>query len=333
MIDFIFTLDYEIYGDGTGSLKECVLEPARSLFSLFQKRAARFVVFVEAAEIEVIHRQKADPAIAAVIEQVKEFYGHGYEIGLHLHPQWYNAKLDNSGWILDRSEYNLCLLSEERVRQVVDRSISFLKRVLDYDYSPISFRAGNWLFQPTRTAAKVLYDFGLRVDSSVFKGGVLPEHGVDYRPALRNGWFWRFTEEVNVPEPKGFLLEIPIYTRMVPFWKMVTFKRLAAHQRPASYAAPAKGRLPVGFTKAFSGLKYPEKLDFCRMTRKEIKSMLERLIREDKFSPSDYRPIVAIGHTKDLTEIRSIDYLINFLIDKGILITDFRSAYAKCLKA
>ena len=66
MIECIFTVDYEIYGNGEGSLRELVLEPAEKLKIIFRKHNARFVVFVEAAELEIIGSERADQAIGLV---------------------------------------------------------------------------------------------------------------------------------------------------------------------------------------------------------------------------------------------------------------------------
>ena len=52
MIERIFTIDYEIYGNGEGSLKELVYDPAQELKTLFDQAEAKFVVFVEAAELQ-----------------------------------------------------------------------------------------------------------------------------------------------------------------------------------------------------------------------------------------------------------------------------------------
>ena len=60
MIECIFTLDYEIYGNGTGSLRDHVLEPAQRLREIFDKKKARFVNFVEVAEFERIDRCGSD---------------------------------------------------------------------------------------------------------------------------------------------------------------------------------------------------------------------------------------------------------------------------------
>ena len=66
MIECIFTIDYEIYGNGEGSLRELVYEPAENLRTIFKKWNARFVVFVEVAELEMIEAECADPDIDLV---------------------------------------------------------------------------------------------------------------------------------------------------------------------------------------------------------------------------------------------------------------------------
>src|SRR5258708_6663645 len=157
MIECIFTLDYEIYGDGGGSLMELVYEPTRRLMAVFQKWGVRFVAFIEVAEFEKIEQCRTDDAIMQVRSQIRELYREGFEIGLHLHPQWCNAQYHDNRWILNYSEYNLCTLPRERIAEIVERSIAYLRGVLgDQAFAPLAFRAGNWLFQPSRNAGLVL---------------------------------------------------------------------------------------------------------------------------------------------------------------------------------
>ena len=241
MIECIFTIDYEIYGNGEGSLKELVFEPAKRLKTIFDEAGEKFVVFVEAAELEKIDTCRTDPAIDQVKDQIREFHQDGFEIALHLHPQWCNARYENRKWNLDYTEYNLCTLPEKRIAEIVDRSIAYLRDVLSApDFTPLSFRAGNWLFQPTASAARVLAERGIKIDSSVFKGGRQHRHHLDYRRAIKNGYYWMFGDDVTIPDPAGPLFEIPIYTKLVPFWKMATSKRLGLHHKGASSVAHQK---------------------------------------------------------------------------------------------
>lgn len=328
MIDFIFTIDYEIYGNGQGSLRELIYEPAERLIAIFRKWNARFVVFAEVAELEMIETQGTDDAIGLVKQQLRDFYSENFELGLHLHPQWYNGECKRGIWHLDYREYNLCTLSKPRITQIVDRSIAYFRKILDVaNFIPLSFRAGNWLFQPTKTAAEVLSELGLKIDSSVFKGGLQHQHKLDYRTALKNGYFWKFADDVNVPAPEGVMLELPIHTCMVRPWQMFTSKRIGLQQKASSTEQSRK----IKFYRLMDFMRFsqPLKLDFCRMTKDELIRMMGRVIKEDQENPSLYRPIVAIGHTKDLVDFETVDFFLSYLKSNNIPVTTFNKAYEK----
>lgn len=332
MIECIFTLDYEIRGDGHGALADLVYEPAQRLRELFLRRGARFVTFVEAAELERIETLGADPAIDLVRQQIRDLLRDGFETALHLHPQWCNALYEHGRWILDFSEYNLCTLAEARITQIVERSLDYLRYLVDVPrFTPLSFRAGNWLFQPTQPAARVLSQNGLRVDSSVFKGGVQRRAGLDYRRSLKNGNYWRFESDVNAPDPQGSLIEVPIYAAVVPLWKMVTKKRTAFRNNLGPGAQNSADRLRR--LSDFLRLRYPLKLDFCRMTVRELTWVMERIIREDREDLDTLRPVVAIGHTKELLDFATVEEFLAYLEINRIGIATFADLYSQLSRA
>jgi hypothetical protein len=329
MIECIFTIDYEIYGNGEGSLRKLVYEPTRHLKRIFDQSGVKCVFFVEASELEIIEKSGTDPVVHDVRKQVEELYQDGHEIALHLHPQWYNARYENGGWVLDYDEYNLCLLPEKRIAEIVDRSIAYLRAVLgDPDYRPTSFRAGNWLFQPTMPAAKVLSERGVKIDSSVFKGGVQHQYGLDYRPSIKNGDFWKFKDDVNEPDPNGPILEFPIYTKRVPFWKMITGKRLGLQRQSSSGAQTSAQKRNRLLDRA--RFWYPLKFDFCRMTMSELIGIVDSVHSMDQKEPAFLRPLVAIGHTKDLVDFETVELFLSYLDKKGIPVTTFQEVYKKC---
>ncbi len=329
MIECIFTIDYEIYGNGEGSLMDLIYKPAEKLVAIFRRWSARFVVFVEVAELEMIEAERTDSDIDSVKHQIRDLYKDGFEIGLHLHPQWYKGRHANGRWILDYKEYNLCKLPREQITLIVDRSIAYIRGLLDVaDFTPFSFRAGNWLFQPTRDVAEILAEKGLKVDSSVFKGGLQYNHGLDYRQACKNGYYWRFHNDVNVNDPDGLLMEFPTYSLMVPSWKMITPKRVGMGRKSPSFPLPGVRNFMRYLD--FLRFKYPLKLDFCRMTFVELANMMDNIIQEDQKDPNLFRPIVAIGHTKDLVDFETVEAFLSYLSDRGVMVSTFGEAYRRC---
>jgi peptidoglycan/xylan/chitin deacetylase (PgdA/CDA1 family) len=328
MIDCIFTLDYEIYGNGYGRLKDLVYEPADRLRKIFDEANAKLVVFVEAAELEMIAAYRSDHYIDAVQRQVQDLYEAGHEIGLHLHPQWYNGQFRNGEWKLHYAEYNLCTLPRERIAELVIRAIAYLRRVVQDDvFTPVSFRAGNWLFQPTATAAAVLAENGIKVDTSVFRGGCQREHGLDYRRTPRDLYFWRFKDDVTRSDPWGILLEMPIHTRVVPFWKMISRRRVGLGGK-APTMRPDMSRWSR--LADFCRVMYPLKLDFCRMTWKEATAQIDAALRQDAEMPDAYRPLVAIGHTKDAIDLTMLRDFLQYLREHSIHVSTLVAAHKRC---
>jgi len=334
MIECIFTIDYEIYGNGQGSLRELVFEPARKLIAVFEEWNVRFVNFVEVAELQKIEAASTDEASADVRRQIREMFIRGFEIALHLHPQWCKASFQNGTWLLDYSEYNLCNLPRQRIVEIVEGAVAYLQDVVgDDDYSPISFRAGNWLLQPSGCAASVLAENGIRIDSSVFKGGLQRSHGLDYRPARRNGYYWNFQDDVNAEDALGSLLEIPIHTEMVPFWRMITCKRLGLQQKSNAATQEVNGlkkRQRLNRVWDHLRFRYPLKFDFCRMTLEELTITVDRIIRLDQKSPASFKPLVAIGHTKDLEDFETIKRFLAYLRHKGVRVSTLQEIHEKC---
>lgn len=328
MIECIFTIDYELYGNGEGSLAGQVLEPTETLTELFLERDKRFVTFVEVAELEIIEANGTDSVIDAVKRQIKSLYTHGFEIGLHIHPQWYNARYEKGRWRLDSSEYNLCVLPQERIEHILRRAIHYLQTVLKQpDFAPVSFRNGNWLFQPSQPLATILAEFDFKVDSSVFKGGYQHKHGMDYRKSLKNGYYWKFNRDVNRADPQAVLIEIPTFTNMVFAWKMLGQKR-AKLQHLASSTYPLAARL--NRLQDFVRIRQPLKLDYCRLSLRELISLFERVRKADIKHPESFKPVVAIGHTKDLVDFETVERFLDYLNEKNIPIATFEHMYKKC---
>ncbi len=323
MVHIIFTLDYEIYGNGQGSLRDLVVDPTARLAKLFEVFDAPFVVFAEAVELARIEEAGCDPDSATVRAQLRELREAGHEIALHTHPWWENARYQDGRWLLDWSERNISNLGSDRVETIVSSAIRYLRNALgDPGYTPVAYRSGLWAMQPTAVVANVLARNGVQIDSSVFKGGRIGSLDLDYRAALRNGHQWHFGDDVNVSDPSGRLLEIPIHTEMVGFWKMLGSKRIKLQRKAqnGSYGTPLPRRW-----KDFLRLRYPRKLDFCRMTFEEMRDTTEAIIKSTY--PDEQRAVVAIGHSKDFVDGEALAHFLAYLRERAVAIKTFSQVF------
>jgi hypothetical protein len=66
------------------------------------------------------------------------------------------------------------------------------------------------------------------------------------------------------------------------------------------------------------------------MTINELTGMVNRVIQEDQENPTLFRPLVAIGHTKDLIDFETVDSFLSYLDKQRIAVTTLEKAYHKC---
>lgn len=330
MTSCVFTLDYEIYGNGSGSLRELVLEPTQRLAEIFAEYGAPFVVFTEAVEFSRIEQAQSDPDSSAVRKQLRDLRAAGHEIALHLHPWWANAQFEGGRWHMDWSERNLGILDAGRIECIVSDAIGYLREALrDPKFLPFAFRSGLWAMQPSHAIADVLSRHGICVDSSVFAGGRIESLGLDYRRAPRKCSHWRFSRDVAIPDSEGALSEVPIYTQMVPFWQMLGSKRLKLQKKAQ---APGYGTLLPRSWKDFARLRYPRKLDFCRMTFDEMRDSMQSVLKQAQSRPDELTTVVAIGHSKDFTDPGATERFLAYLRKQSVTVSTFSKVFSKELE-
>jgi hypothetical protein len=66
------------------------------------------------------------------------------------------------------------------------------------------------------------------------------------------------------------------------------------------------------------------------MSLKELTEMMDKLIHEDQGNPSIFRPVVAIGHTKDFIDFEVVEEFMNYLRARCIPVSTFTELYHRC---
>ena len=127
------------------------------------------------------------------------------------------------------------------------------------------------------------------------------------------------------------MIELPIYTEMVPFWRMLTGKRVGLQRKtqtavPQAAARAAKAPKGIGRYLDYMRFRYPLKFDFCRMTLAEMTGMMDKVIAADRKSPREFKPMVAIGHTKDLVDFDTVEAFLRWLRRRKIAVLTLSEA-------
>lgn len=325
MLRIIFTLDYEIHGNGDGNPQDLMIEPTDRLLRLFDEYGAKLTIMADVAEILKFKEYKDthgrdDYYYDAIVDQLRRAINSGHDVQLHIHSSYFNAKYDDGRWIQDWSEYNFAGLPYERMDWMVSVCKQFLEMLLrpvNPNYRCIAFRAANWSVSPSKNVVRALVNNDIKIDTSVFKYG--RRNGIvsfDYSEAYSQIMPWRVKEDdICSRDDAGQLWELPIYSEKRWIGAFLTSSRIYralvgwrhkirhqegpnAQQRSAAAALPAwkVARMAMVFQK------HAWKADFNQCGSKQLINALHNAsIRYDS-RKGLVLPFVLIGHSKLFTK-------------------------------
>jgi hypothetical protein len=319
----IFTLDYEIHGNGEGCPRALMVEPTARLLDLFDRFGAKLTIMADVAEILKFREYRDqfgrdDYHYEAIAAQLREALRCGHDVQLHLHCSYFNARFANGRWMQDWSEYNFAGLSEGRLHEVVRLGKEFLEEILqpvEPQYRCRVFRAANWAVSPSRNVVRALVNNGIQIDTSVFKYG--RREGLvsfDYRGAFSNLLPWPAAEEdICCRDSNSRLIEVPIYAEQRWIGAFVTPQRvhrawLSRRHRLAQSdvqgeedgVARMQKKSRLARASRLLTQRHAWKADFNQCSGRQMIRALERAEVQGK----DYLgkvPFVLIGHSKLFT--------------------------------
>ncbi|MEY2486529.1 MAG: hypothetical protein QOH39_2177 [Verrucomicrobiota bacterium] len=335
MLNVLFTLDYEIHGNGDGSPHDLMVEPTARMLDLFDAYGAKLTIMADVAEILKFREYRDqfgrdDYHYEAIVAQLQDAIRRGHDVQLHLHCSYFNARFENGKWQQDWTEYNFAGLSEERINEVLGIGKTFLEeqlRTAKREYRCNVFRAGNWAVAPSRGVVRALINNGFEIDTSVFKDGQRNDHLVrfDYSEAPSELVPWRASEaDICRRDDESALLEVPIYCELRPVAAFLSVNRLYRSylSRNHRFNVPNLGGRSNCSRKndIISKLlrKHPWKADFNQCTGKQLIAALNRA--EFKYGSSLVAlPFVLIGHSKLFTRYneKTLSSFLHFIAKKS----------------
>lgn len=325
MLQVLFTLDYEIHGNGQGSPRDLMVEPTGRMLRQFDRYGAKLTVMADIGEILRFRRHAQetgadDYCYGEISDQLRTAVGTDHDVQLHVHPSYFDATLRDGRWQQNYAEYNVAGLSFERIDEIVRTGKSYLEGLLqpvDESYRCLAFRAANWAMQPSPNVVRALVGNKILIDTSVFKYG--RRAGMvqfDYRDAHSELVPWRIDPaDVCRVSTDGELLEVPIYCENRHIHHFISLNRLyrviqsRVHRLPDEGLALADGMRSestaasrVRRAAAVATGRHAWKLDFNQCSGRQLISGLERAARRYDV-PGGSLPIVLIGHSKVFTKL------------------------------
>ena len=313
----LITVDYEVFGNGSGDVRRHMVEPTERLERSCEKFGVPLTVFFEVEEFLAFERERKeliktlgyDPA-EELRAQAVDLVKRRHDLQLHLHPEWVGAVFKDGHWRLrpDRRTVDSLFETQEEVSAFIRER----KAVIDGLYEEAgskqrvkAYRAGAFCAQPGGKLLRALAENGIVIDSSLVKGMVRKDgHAqLDFTGAPADRRHWRVAADVAVEDNTGPVIEIPIYSRMGRRIQQLTPRRLMAkfssdvpkNKQREMVSQLGMGRTPRSVLR-FLAQRLPIKLDFHNMSSRQ---MLHWIRSAPPAPEVDLDVIVLIGHSKE----------------------------------
>jgi hypothetical protein len=318
----IFTLDYELFGNGSGCIDKCLIDPTDRCASLLEKVNAPLTLFVETLELAEFSGTRSTPIQAqypSIAAQLTKLQQNGHKLELHLHPQWMTALQNGNDWSLAFDKWRIGDLDTNEIAACIEQGLEYLAPFLNQANANSSiFRAGGWAMQPSKKVLQGLSKAGFTIDSTVAPGAFNPSKGdwFDFRKTP-NLPYWSISDDICTETLTGKMIEVPIATQQIGL--RAHSQALKEHKSEAQFPASCSGSY-AGPNTAFQTFRGKlakianlgtVMLDFSTLPAWAMIEVTERYM--DRFKDFDGTiPIVAIGHNKNFSA-RSEESLLHYL--------------------
>lgn len=328
MRSLVLTLDYELYGNGSGDVFKNIIEPTEKLLSLASQYGVRFTFFFEVVEYWKIKKEwycgntmgYKDNPVEAIENQIQRAYRQGNDIQLHLHPQWVDARWEDEKWVVNFDKWRLGDydgFEDNSLISLLKRGKQTLEALLtpiDPNYKCMALRAGGYNIQPSVNIVKAMKEVGLKADSSIYPGG--KESGslsnYDYSSIDPSEGLWQVGERLEIQGDSG-IYEIPIVSFPIRnFKKYLTLDGLGSYfyniksakeSLDSKLAYNPRRRRIFDIFRYFFMVKW-QTWDYCLFPPALHKFFLKKIALLNR----DIH--VLVGHPKSYTSQRGFEYLL-----------------------
>jgi hypothetical protein len=322
-LNIYLTYDYELFfGDPTGSVEKCIIEPTNYLREIAKKTNVKMVFFVDVGYLKKLQEYKnqfpkVEHEYNLVFNQIKSLVQEGHDCQLHIHPHWEDCTHNGEQWNMVVDRYKLVDFSEEEIIDIVLEYKLILQNLTKKQVN--SYRAGGWCLQPFSKIQKAFSTAGLKIDSTVFPGGENKKGNYFYDfKNTPNKDKWRFSDDLCVKAEEGEFWEYPISNQKYSvwfFWRLFILGRLQPKlHKPIGdgYPMPSPGMRKQMLT---TGMTLSASVDGYFVTK------LNQVVKRNK--AKNWEETVIIGHPKACTHF-ALTQLEKFILKQQKLDSHFK---------
>ncbi len=243
------TFDYELFfGENYDSYENVLFYPTYDLIDTLNKRGISATFFADVCSVPIAEKYDQIDYVEGFKKQIQIMSKFGQDVQLHIHPHWYYSKFNKGKWFFSDKGYRLhSFLKNERAQKIISDGIQLLNNIIkpvNPTYECIAYRSGGFSLQPHEKIIELLYDNGIRIDSSIAPNLSAKSKANYYNykhPLKKLNWNISNTDKWWKDNKSGkYLFEIPIGTinkSPVSF----AMKRLLCPQKVKLNLGPKKG--------------------------------------------------------------------------------------------
>ncbi len=355
MLKLLLTVDYEIFGNGSGCVRKCLIDPTEKLLNICESVGARLTLFVDYCEYKAF-RDAEDADIlpdgflpATWIEtQLKKAVAKGHDVQLHLHPQWIDYEfISPEIWRVNLAYWRLPDVPggyghEQDPQSLVGlfaagkESFENLFKPVNPYYACRAFRAGARCIQPEAEVLRAMKATGIRFDTTVVPG-IKKNNGLsvfDFTGTEVLMPCWKVESHLDQHSAQGTIAEIPTFTTRIGFFHRLIFhlnrlnagKPSGCHYRENSrYLEKIPAKRPASIWDETR--PKVQIFDICQQSALKMRYFIQQAKRHyEKFSTGNTPiPLVAAGHPKTFRDSGHLEKLLRWVKNQQSICLDLLS--------
>jgi len=331
-IAIISSLDYELFGDGTGNVQREQIIPTAHLVNIYDLYDAKLTILFEygqyvAYEKYALTNPRLEEENEKIREQLISLVKRGHDVQLHYHAQWYTADYDdtNKKFNVDLDHVDISSLEYSEMIGVLKKGKSFLETLLrphNADYRCIGFRAGSWAVKDEEKLLSALRECGFNADSSVVPNVKFESEQInfEYSDCPHHYHYWFAGKHLSKSANSSGFIEIPPYTKKnkFAFLKYFNAKYLLSKRIVSSFYVAKLCEQNFSIFRKIKKILFRDyyMADFNTMTYKTLLDMVEDVIKDKSFASEEIIPIMFIAHPKTSYNIDDLHLLFSKLKEK-----------------